>query len=258
MSRASNNDWHALGSRRIYFGHQSVGQNLVDGMHKLCADMPVSLRWTEGDDPLLFDHPVFAHSRIGVNSDPRSKIDAFAAKMRNGIGNRADLALFKLCYVDVGAATDVVELFRHYAGMMAQLKTDYRQTIFVHITTPLTTAPPRWHRWASRLRTRPIPQDADNRARARFNALMRREYIDPEPLFDLARWEAAGEPDVTRDSPDERFALDRRFTSDGGHLNERGSRFIGAALLDLLSSMAIPAADFTSIGAPVNHDAAHP
>ncbi len=219
---------------------------MLDGMQELCAGVSVALRWTEGDSPLLFDHPVFAHSRIGVNRDPRSKIDAFARKMHNGIGNRADIALFKLCYVDLCAATDVAGLFRHYAGTMAQLKTDYRRTIFVHVTTPLTVAPPRWHRWASRLWTHSIPADADNTARTRFNALMRGEYLGREPLFDLARWEAAGEPDAPGNPPDEYLALDRRLTSDGGHLNERGSRLIGAALLELLSSIAASAVDVPS------------
>lgn len=213
---------------------------MLDGMQQLCADTSVALQWTEGDDPLLLDHPVFAHSRIGVNRDPKSKIDAFAKKMQNGIGNRADIALFKLCYVDLCAATDVAGLFRHYAGTMAQLKTDYRRTIFVHVTTPLTVAPPRWHRWTSRS-WHPRPKDADNAARTRFNALMRGEYLGREPLFDLARWEAAGEPDAPGNRADECFALDRRLTSDGGHLNQRGSRLIGTALLELLSSIATSA-----------------
>lgn len=230
--------WKRVADRRIYFGHQSVGQDVVDGMRTLCAESGVPIRWIESDDPVIFDRPGFAHSRIGRNREPMSKIDAFADKIRNGIGNSAEIAFFKLCYVDVTATTEVEPLFGYYAEVMARLKSEYPQTLFAHTTVPLTVVPHGWRRWALRLRGRGDASVADNVARTRFNRAMRSAYAEHEPLFDLAAWEADGGPGRSPARHDAHHAaLDRRLSSDGGHLSLRGQAVLGAALLDFLCAL---------------------
>lgn len=230
--------WASLAHRRVYFGHQSVGQNIIDGMRELCAQSDLAIRWVEGDRPELFDRPVFCHTRLGRNRDPLSKIDAFAATMRNGIGHRAQIAFFKLCYVDITAATEVDALFGYYARVMAALKSEYPQTVFAHVTAPLTVVPPRWRRWFARFRGRAGGAIADNAARARFNGAMRTAYVGREPLFDLADWEANGSPVSCRKAHD--WALDPCLSPDGGHLSPRGQAVIGRALLDFLAGLRVP------------------
>lgn len=231
--------WKRVADRRIYFGHQSVGQNILDGMRTLCARSGVPIRWIEGDDPIVLDDPGFAHARIGRNHEPLSKIDAFAERIRNGIGNRADIAFFKFCYVDVTAATEVEPLFGYYAEVMAGLKSQFPQTLFVHVTVPLTVAERSWRRWAARLRGRSADQaSADNAARARFNRALRSACAGKAPLFDLAAWETNARPGGKSAHPRaDSAALDRRMSSDGGHLSPRGQAVLGAALLDFLCDL---------------------
>lgn len=235
MSSATN-DWHALASRRIYFGHQSVGQNLLDGVRQVAGN----LRLTEGDTAAALQQPGIVHSRVGQNHDPRSKIDAFAAAMRNGLGNVADIALFKLCYVDVTAGTDVQQLFNYYSKTMMQLRSAYPRTTFAHVTVPLTIAPPVWRLLAGRVLNRPVHSVADNIARNRYNELIRRTYAGQEPLFDLALHEVNGRGIVRGDARGHFWALDNRLTDDGGHLNAEGRRIVATAFLDCLTQIRLP------------------
>lgn len=234
MSSATN-DWRALTSRRIYFGHQSVGQNLLDGVRQV-AD---NLRLIEDDTAAALQQPGIAHSRIGKNRDPKSKIDAFAAVMHNGIGNVADIAFFKLCYVDVTADTDVHQLFNHYAKTMTALRSTYPRTTFMHVTVPLTIAPPVWRLLAGRVLNRPVHSVADNIVRNRYNDLVRRAYAGNEALFDLALHEVNGRGIVRGDARGHFWALDSRLTDDGGHLNAEGRRTVATAFLDCLTQVRL-------------------
>lgn len=93
--------WKILADKKIYFGHQSVGRNIVAGIKAIVAKNPeIQLRILETNNVSDFQSPVFAHSRIGENRKPYSKINAFSQFMNSGIGVNADLALFKFCYVD--------------------------------------------------------------------------------------------------------------------------------------------------------------
>src|SRR5512143_1998993 len=81
--------FQALSTRRIYFGHQSVGADIVKGIQEITAgEQSARLHVVMTADPTAFGQPVFAHSRIGENGNPDSKIDQFAAIIRGGVGNR--------------------------------------------------------------------------------------------------------------------------------------------------------------------------
>ena len=61
---------------KIYFGHQSVGLDIINGMNDIIKSSPhirLSIRRTK--DPADFDQPVFGEFPIGKNEDPKSKID---------------------------------------------------------------------------------------------------------------------------------------------------------------------------------------
>lgn len=228
--------WRQLADRRIYFGHQSVGQNIIDGMHALCMRYRVPIQWNDQGALDVFDSPVFAHSRIGRNRDPLSKIDAFGHNVRNGIGGRVDIALFKLCYVDVVAGTETDALFGYYAQTMAALKSEFPRTLFAHVTVPLTVVPRGWRRWLNNLRGQPTAALDDNVARTRFNDVIRATYAGHEPLFDLAAWETGNSGRVSS-KKGQYQALRSDLSSDDGHLSGRGQAVVGAALLDFLSML---------------------
>lgn len=234
--------WKKLSEKKIYFGHQSVGFNIIDGIKDVMRENPqIKLNIVETSDPSEFNIPLFAHSRVGKNMDPKSKIDAFASFVEKGIGGKADVAFFKFCYVDVTARTDVDQVFHNYKNTMSRLKESYPGTKFIHMTVPLTltktTIKTRIKKWIGK---KAIWEYDDNIARNKFNELLRKEYNGKEPVFDLAKIESTF-PDGTRSSftKDGRtyYSLVSDYTHDGGHLNEKGRKIVAEQLLILLAGL---------------------
>ncbi len=233
--------FQALSTRRIYFGHQSVGADIVKGIQEITAGkQSARLHVVMSADSSAFDQPVFAHSRIGENGNPDSKIDQFADIIQSGAGNRADTALFKLCYIDIVAGTDIQKIFSHYRETLSRLKKTYPGTRFVHVTVPLTTLQTGPKAWAKRALGRPAGGYQDNIARSAYNELMRKEYAGREPIFDLAKIESTF-PDGKRSSfLDNGYEIDTlvpAYTTDGGHLNELGRGRAAQELLHVLEGL---------------------
>ncbi len=67
--------WVRLSQLRIFFGHQSVGYNIVDGMTDVMNEhAETDLNVAETCEPLRFAKPVLAHARVGRNTDPLSRM----------------------------------------------------------------------------------------------------------------------------------------------------------------------------------------
>ena len=63
--------WDRLARKKIYFGHQSVGYNIVDGLVDLLREYPdIRLNIVETHDAADFNVALFAHSKIGRNVEP--------------------------------------------------------------------------------------------------------------------------------------------------------------------------------------------
>ena len=72
---------------KIYFGHQSVGSNIMEGVNDLMGQDPrLKLKIEETDTPSTFQGGVFSHGPVGKNENPASKIDDFADKINAGRG----------------------------------------------------------------------------------------------------------------------------------------------------------------------------
>ena len=107
--------WQKLGQKRIFFGHQSVGFNIIGGMKSLLKEnQQIKINIVQAKDPSEAQTPGFVHFWVGENTDPKSKIDAFLAYMEKGNGNRPDIAFFKFCFVDFSAASDIPKVFSDY------------------------------------------------------------------------------------------------------------------------------------------------
>ena len=194
---------------RIYFGHQSVGANILQGVKELSS--------TEGV-------PVFIKDEfVPENGDPLRKLAAFKASV--GSGSRYDVALVKFCYVDINADTDAAALFDQYRRTLSELRASNPRTVFVHATLPLTTVQAGPKAWVKRMLGRSPYGTVENVKREEYNRLLRATYAGREPIFDLARIESTA-PDgtlvtVTWDgitAP----AMSPAYTGDGGHLNALG------------------------------------
>src|SRR5690606_27425050 len=67
-----------LSQHTYFFGHQSVGVNIVDGLAVVLKDNPsIKLHVTKSEDTSQLTPGTFMHSRIGKNREPATKISAF-------------------------------------------------------------------------------------------------------------------------------------------------------------------------------------
>lgn len=235
-------DWKTLGASRIFFGHQSVGENILEGIQDILKDTQgVSLRLLKTRDPESLPERAFAHADVGRNGDPKSKCDDFEGLMDKGFGDKTDIAFFKFCFVDIMADAQVEDIFSYYRSTIERLKERYPRTIFVHITVPLVKAPTGPKAWIKRALGTLGGWDADNAARNRYNELLLEHYKGKEPVFDLAGIESTF-PDGRRCSFRYKgrrcYSLVPAYTDDGGHLNPVGRRIAAERLLGFLSGVA--------------------
>jgi hypothetical protein len=232
-------DLEVIRRRRILFLHHSVGRDVLAGIEQLDLEAGGSrLRLASLAEAARIDGPVLAHGSGGRNEDPRSKIEFFASTVRAGVPLRPDLALMKLCYVDFHPRTDVEELLSAYRGGLESLKRDHPEIPFAHVTVPLCTRPTDPKSTLRRLMGREVWGDAANVKRAQFNQRLA-ESFPSDPIFDLARAEAAGPGGGAATFEQGGLSypcLHPRYTQDGGHLNPLGRRAAGAAAIRFLAA----------------------
>ncbi len=248
-NRLSQQQLDFLASKMIYFGHQSVGFNIIEGMKTVIHGNPkIRLHILETDKADGIGVPVFVHSTIGANGDPESKIDAFSNNIMKGVGEKANIAFMKLCYVDILQSTDTIKIFGYYKDRMIQLQKKFPHITLLHFTVPLTTlkvvsfksrAKDLIKRIIGRI-TEEERNREDNLARQRFNEMMRKEY-PADILFDIAKIESTlpgGERETGIFNGEKYFALPSRYTTDGGHLNRLGQLVAGDALIAFLAGVS--------------------
>lgn len=235
--------WEKLSQKKIYFGHQSVGYNIIDGIKDIMKQNPqIRLNIFETSDPTHFDEGIFAHSRVGKNEDPKSKTESFDEFMRKGIGDSMDISFFKFCYVDIQKNTDKEDLFEDYKSKLSLLEKNYPRVMFIHVTIPLRTVKIGWKtRIKEWIGKGEMWEYAGNIERNEYNSLIREEYEERKPFFDLAKIESTY-PDGKRSSFTANgkliYSLIPEYTKDGGHLNERGRKIVAEQLLILLANLS--------------------
>ena len=241
-SAITTEDLTAAAHTRVFFGHQSVGMNMLNAIPGIYTDHGVSAPPIEqGRAEAAPNGGFIAHQFIGENTKPLLKIDDFNRTMRDGMGRRVDVALMKFCSLDITSSTDVDAIFARYRDTMAALELDLPDVTFIHVTVPLTTEPNLFSKLKTLVkkvlgRSDPFGQ-ADNVARERLNALIRREY-GGRHLFDLAAIQST-KPDGTRVSGrydnQQYFALYEGYASDRLHLNAVGSQVAAMAFLEVIA-----------------------
>ena len=235
-------DLTAVARTRVFFGHFSVGMNVLNAIPGVYADHGVSAPPIEQGCAEPGPNGGFiAHQFIGENHKPQLKLEDFDRTMRGGMGRQVDVALMKFCSVDITTSTDVDALFARYRDTMGALERDFPNVTFIHVTVPLTTEPDLFTQLKTRLKTLLGRRDGRaqpaNVARERLNALIRGEYAGRH-LFDLAAIEST-KPDGTRVSGryDDQgyFALYDGYASDMGHLNAVGAPLAATAFLEAIA-----------------------
>jgi hypothetical protein len=229
-----------VSSARVFFGHQSVGGNILAGLDDLQSQLgKPGIRVVElGDAAQPADSQgVLLHSKVGENSKPASKCQDFRRILDQGRLGRIDAALFKFCYIDFNDASDVEEIFSTYSRTMDDLKQRHPGVLFVHVTAPLRTVDSGPGVWVRELLGRPNRTKLANVRRNEFNRRLHERY-GAYPIFDLAL-AMSTYPDGRRESFKSQggvyYSLVPAFTNDGGHLNDVGRTYAAAALVDSLA-----------------------
>lgn len=238
--------WEKLAQKRIFFGHQSVGFNILNGLNLIMADNPhIKLNIVHTSDAENFADALFAHEWIGENTKPKSKIDAFDNVLRNGVGDKVDIAFMKFCYVDITSSTDVDKVFSDYNKILSGLESSFPGVTFIHVTTPLTSVPTgidallqTAKNLVKKILGKPVFDYKDNINRNDFNEKLLSKYNAKNYVFDLARIEyILPDGSVSSFTKNGRnyYSLAADYTYDGGHLNEKGSKKAAEQLLVFLA-----------------------
>lgn len=224
---------------RVFFGHQSVGENILGGVVDVYARRGAPAPSIELDGSTPGPRGGFiSHSFLGENEKPLGKIADFDRALRGGVGDVVDVAMMKLCFLDITTGTDVAALFGAYRDTIAALEKDYPDIEFVHVTVPLTTDLGLTNRVKIALGGSDRYGRGENVARESYNALLRDEYA-ADRIFDLAAIESTT-PDGERrrlhyrDQP--YYALHTGYASDLAHLNDEGSEIAATAWLQAVAS----------------------
>jgi len=232
--------WDSLAQKKIFFGHRSVGQNIITGVEEVLGKYPaIRLNIRETADPESFRQPIFAHAGLGQNKQPQTKIIGFKDLMEGGIGQNVDIAFFKFCFVDIDHTTDLQAVLNSYVAALEPLRAQFPNTKIITFTVPLVSQPVVWLTRLKKLLGRLPWYETDHVQRDVFNEMLRARYKDS--LFDLAaiesRISATKATSVLKGG--KRYAILRRdFTDDGGHLNSLGRQIVAIELLCYLAEIA--------------------
>lgn len=221
VDEALKKDLMTLRDAQIFFGHQSVGRNILDGVAALSREAGIELKLGEAS--------------IGENQKPGSKFEAWARRAEQG--GTEQLFAMKLCYVDILQETNGDAVLADYQRAVARVRQARPGVKILHITTPLTTPGTGLKNWLKRSLGRSLWEDQVNARRLAYNRALR-EAFPGEPFFDLAAVEST-RPDGSR----EEHVVDGKpvpmlwpgYASDEGHLNAEGQRVAARAFIAALA-----------------------
>jgi hypothetical protein len=240
MNDNIQNDIKLISDKRIFFGHQSVGNNIIKGIQELGQEAGIDGMTVIEYEPSaqLPEHGFLLHTAVGENTKPVSKCLDFQNIINQDLAGKIDIALLKFCYIDINEESDVNELFERYREILDTLKNDHPSIAFVHVTAPLRHSDKGAGIWIREMLGKPNRSKLANMKRHQFNELLR-AYYPNDPTFDLETSESTfpdGSRDVFRYNDGKDYPnLIGEYTYDGGHLTEIGRKKVA---VDFISSLA--------------------
>ena len=222
---------------KVYFGHQSVGCNIMEGIYVWEQETGVYLKAVESRDFKAVSDASFVHFRIGKNGDFRGKVDDFVSLVTQIPDGENPIAFFKFCFVDITSESDVDSEFEYYNEKMLYLKDNYPNIKFVVCTVPVTGVQKGIRAAAKRILNRTPYGYLDNIKRQEFNERIISDFSGIMSVFDLAGLEAThpdGSIETYSCDGDDYPCMPDYYRTDYGHLNSFGARTISYNLLAFL------------------------
>jgi hypothetical protein len=233
--------WERVAQMRIVFAHQSVGANILDGIRSAAQARQVPLVLTESRTPL--EGPGIQHFKVGHNEQPEGKLTDFRSVLANSFADDAphpDVALLKLCYIDFGQSVDPKNLAQQYISTIDELARAHPETVFVPMTSPLTTVQTGPKAWLKKMLGKEPGGYAANARRQVFNETLRAHYGAGKTLFDIAALESVNGQSHVESDGKRIETLNPLLTYDDGHLNAEGQQLVGTALISHLATVRRP------------------
>lgn len=240
MDTQLQSDLEAIRRVRIFFGHQSVGRDILDGVMALSEQAGVPLPITDRpSDHRSGQASFFSESLIGRNGDPESKCQSFLEQLAQ-MDWQVDVAIMKFCYVDIDQDSPVGKIFECYAATLSALAKRAPAVTFLPATVPLKASGSGAKRFVKSILGRPDAGRLANLQRSRFNELLRQRF-PAKLLFDLALVESTdqqGRRNSFTVGNQTGYSLVADYTSDGGHLNELGRNVVAREFVRVLAAAA--------------------
>ena len=227
-----------LAHQKVYFGHQSVGYNIIDGVQHWEDETGIDLSLESSRDFSSVPESSFVHFQVGVNKDPRGKIDDFVTLMDQIPEGEDAIAFFKFCFADFHEDTDVDDLFDYFSEKMLYLKDKHPNISFLVTTVPAMAVQKGWRAIAKKILGRAPYGYLQNIRLSEFNQKVLEEFQGILPVFDLAGIEVTrpdGSVETFTHKGSEHPCIPDYYTSDFGHLNDFGARTVSYKLLSFLS-----------------------
>ncbi|MBM9605762.1 hypothetical protein [Desulfopila inferna] len=241
LSAVPTAKWQQLANKKIYFGHQSVGMNILDGIQDIMKENPqIELNIQEASSGFSqHGGGGFFHSRIGKNKDPISKMREFEEKMTSDSSEEIDIAILKLCYVDITGNSTPEEIFKDYASTIEEIRKKNNRTKLIHFTVPLTKNESGIEAWLKGIFGKPLNGHKENANRWKYNKQLLIYNHGNEMVFDIAKIESTlpnGSKVAYKLDGNQYYSLAPEYTYDGGHLNEVGRKIVAEKLLLFLAN----------------------
>jgi hypothetical protein len=232
-------DMQRVASMRIFFAHQSVGNDILDGVRQLASTSGVPIRIVESTTRSGVPPSSLGHTRIGENGKPYGKLKSFDAAIGAAQMGR-EVAVMKFCYVDFSAETNAKKLFADYLATISEIKRRNPDLTIVHATVPLTDIQTGLKTHLKQLLGRPAYGVVENQRREEYNSLLRQAFGGREPVFDIARVESTtpdGSTAATSWKNQNVRKLASIYTDDGSHLNVDGRQIVARDLIRVLAQI---------------------
>ncbi len=208
FDRMTPADRARLGALRVFWGHQSVGRDLMGGAGRL--GFPFEAVTGAGDYPRV----TRGEAEVADNRDPARKVRSFRTLVLDrGIGGAVQVVAMKFCWIDFTRDTDLDAIERQYTEAVAEIRRRFPTVRVLHVTPPLTSDEPR-----------------ENRIRLAFGQRLRQRFAATDVVFDLAEVQSTRD-DGSRCVRDRSAVLCDPYRSDEGHLNDAGADRAAKAFL---------------------------